>query len=163
MKIISIDPGYERIGIAILEKEDSSSREILIYSECFQTCAKDCFEDRLKEIGDKIKKIIEKYKPKALAIESLFFNSNQKTALKVSEAKGVIKYVALSKGLNIVEFTPLQIKIAITGYGRSTKDQILSMLPHLINIEKEVKYDDEYDAIAIGLTYFACHPKNNFI
>ncbi|MBU4536592.1 crossover junction endodeoxyribonuclease RuvC, partial [Patescibacteria group bacterium] len=123
MKIISIDPGYERIGIAILEKEDSSSREILIYSECFQTCAKDCFEDRLKEIGDKIKKIIEKYKPKALAIESLFFNSNQKTALKVSEAKGVIKYVALSKGLNIVEFTPLQIKIAITGYGRSTKDQ----------------------------------------
>ncbi len=159
MKIISIDPGYERIGIAILEKETSSKKEVLLYSECFQTCAKDCFEDRLKEIGQELEKIIKKYKPKVLAIESLFFNSNQKTALMVSEAKGVMKYIALVNDLKVFEYTPLQIKIAITGYGRSTKDQILSMLPHLINIEKEVKYDDEYDAIAIGLTYFASHPK----
>ncbi|MBU1046346.1 crossover junction endodeoxyribonuclease RuvC [Patescibacteria group bacterium] len=159
MRIISIDPGYERVGVAVLEKETPSSKEVLLYSECFQTCAKDCFEDRLKEIGNELEKIIKEYKPKAMAIESLFFNSNQKTALKVSEAKGVIKYTALAKGLKVIEFTPLQIKIAIIGYGRSTKDQILSMLPHLIIIEKEVKYDDEYDAIAIGLTYFACHPK----
>ena len=161
MKIISIDPGYERIGIAVLEKKDSSSKETLIYSECFQTCAQDCFEDRLKEIGDELKNIIKKYKPEVLVIESLFFNSNQKTAIKVSEAKGVIKYVALANGLKVLEFTPLQIKIAITGYGRSTKNQILSILPHLIKIEKEVKYDDEYDAIAVGLTYFACHPKTS--
>ena len=158
MKIISIDPGYERVGIAVLEKETSSSKEVLLYSDCFQTCSKDCFEDRLKEIGTEIEKLIKEYKPEALAIESLFFNSNQKTALKVSEAKGAIKYISLANGLEVFEFTPLQIKIAITGYGRSTKNQILSILPHLINIEKKVKYDDEYDAIAIGLTYFACNP-----
>ncbi len=158
MKIISIDPGYERVGIAILEKENSSSKEILLYSDCFQTDKKDSFEIRLKNIGEELEKLIKKYKPKILAIESLFFNSNQKTALKVSEAKGMMKYVALVNGLEILEFTPLQIKIAITGYGRSDKNQVTIMLPHLINIKKKVKYDDEYDAIAIGLTYFACNP-----
>ncbi len=159
MKIIAIDPGYERIGIAVLEKETSSSKEVLLYSDCFQTNKKDSFEIRLKKIGEELEKLIKEYKPKVLAIESLFFNSNQKTALKVSEAKGVIKYTALSKNLEVLEFTPLQIKIAITGYGRSDKNQVTSMLSHLINIKKEVKYDDEYDAIAIGLTYFACNPK----
>ena len=158
MKIISIDPGYERVGIAILEKENSSSKETLLYSDCFQTDKKDSFENRLNQIGSEIEKIIKKFQPKALAIESLFFNSNQKTALKVSEAKGAIKYITLSKNIPVFEFTPLQIKIAITGYGRSTKNQITSMLPHLINVEKKVKYDDEYDAIAVGLTYFACNP-----
>ena len=159
MKIIAIDPGYERIGIAVLEKETSSSKEVLLYSDCFQTNKKDSFEIRLKKIGEELEKLIKEYKPKVLAIESLFFNSNQKTALKVSEAKGVIKYTALSKNLEVLKFTPLQIKIAITGYGRSDKNQVTSMLSHLINIKKEVKYDDEYDAIAIGLTYFACNPK----
>ncbi|MCK4918406.1 MAG: crossover junction endodeoxyribonuclease RuvC [Candidatus Pacebacteria bacterium] len=157
MKIISVDPGYERVGIAIIEKETSSSKEVLLYSDCFQTSNKDSFETRLKQIGEEIQKIIEKYNPEVLSIESLFFNSNQKTALKVSEAKGIIKYIALANNLEILEFTPLQIKIAITGYGRSDKNQVTSMLTHLINIEKKVKYDDEYDAIAIGLTYFAVH------
>ncbi|MFH0846259.1 MAG: crossover junction endodeoxyribonuclease RuvC [Patescibacteria group bacterium] len=158
MKIISIDPGYERLGIAIIEKE-SGQKEELLYSACFQTCGKDCFEDRLNEIGREIEKIITEYKPQALIIESLFFNNNQKTALKVSEAKGIIKYCALSKNIPVYEFTPLQIKTAITGYGRSDKKQITTMLPNLINIKKEVKYDDEYDAIAVGLTYFAYYPQ----
>lgn len=157
MKIISIDPGYERIGIAIIEKENNF-KEKLLYSDCFLTCAKDSFEDRLNQIGKEIERLIKEYKPKALIIESLFFNSNQKTALKVSEAKGIIKYCALSKNIPIFEFTPLQIKTAITGYGRGTKNQITSMVCNLINIEKKVKYDDEYDAIAVGLTYFAYYP-----
>ena len=131
MRIISIDPGYERVGIAILEKETSSSKEILLYSDCFQTDKKDSFETRLKFIGEELEKLIKEYKPKALAIESLFFNSNQKTALKVSEAKGVIKYMALAQGLGITEFTPLQIKIAITGYGRSDKKKATTKHPPL--------------------------------
>jgi len=158
MKIISIDPGYERAGIAILEKENSSNKEVLLYSDCFQTSIKNSFEDRLKYIGEEIQRLIQEYKPEILAIESLFFNSNQKTALKVSEAKGMMKYIALVNGLEVKEFTPLQIKIAITGYGRSDKNQVTIMTTHLINIEKKVKYDDEYDAIAIGLTYFATYP-----
>ncbi|MFH1402403.1 MAG: crossover junction endodeoxyribonuclease RuvC [Patescibacteria group bacterium] len=158
MKIISIDPGYERIGIAILEKENSSAKETLLYSDCFQTSSKDDFEKRLWQIGQEISKIIKKYRPTVLAIESLYFNTNQKTALLVSETKGAVKYIALEKKLKIFEYTPLQIKIAVTGYGRSSKNQIISMTKNLISINKKIKYDDEYDAVAIGLTYFACNP-----
>jgi len=92
-----------------------------------------------------------------MAIENLFFNSNQKTALKVSEARGIIMYQALSGGLKVFEYTPLQIKIAITGYGRGDKKQVTDMLHHLIKIDKKIKYDDEYDAIAVGLTHLASH------
>ena len=159
MRIISIDPGYERVGIAVLEKsEETNNKEILLYSDCFMTSSKDNFEKRLKLIGVEIEKIIKKYNPIVLVIESLFFNTNQKTALLVSEAKGVIKYTALQKELNIFEYTPLQIKIAVTGYGRSNKEQVTLMTKKLIDIKKEIKYDDEYDAIAVGLTYFACNP-----
>lgn len=154
MRILSIDPGYERLGLAIVEKKEKQ-KEKLVYSDCFKTDSKDPFNKRLKEIGEEIERIIEKYKPEALAIESLFFNSNQKTALNVSEVKGIIKYIALKNKLEIKEFTPLQIKIACTGYGRSTKDQITTIVCNLISINKEIKHDDEYDAIAIALTYFA--------
>lgn len=157
MKIISIDPGYERIGIAILEKTPKR-KEFLLYSNCFQTSAKLPFAERLKLIGAEIERAIKEYEPQALAIESLFFNSNQKTALLVSEAKGVIKYIALKNNLEVNEYTPLQIKIAVTGDGRGDKKQIILMTHHLVEINKKIKYDDEYDAIAIGLTYFACNP-----
>ena len=95
-----------------------------------------------------------------MVIESLFFNTNQKTALLVSEAKGMIKYIALQNKLDVFEYTPLQIKIAVTGYGRSNKEQVTLMTKKLIHIKKGVKYDDEYDAIAVGLTYFACNKIN---
>jgi crossover junction endodeoxyribonuclease RuvC len=159
MRIISIDPGYDRVGVAILEKsEDSGNKEILIYSDCLTTSSKDIFTERLRSIGLKIEEIIQKYKPTVMVIESLFFNSNQKTVMLVSEAKGMIKYVALYNKLDVFEYTPLQIKIAVTGYGRSSKQQVTTMTEKLISIKKEVKYDDEYDAIAVGLTYFACNP-----
>jgi len=159
MKIISIDPGYDRLGIAILEKSESTNnKEKLIYSNCLLTSSKDNFTSRLKSIGLGVEEIIHKYKPITLVIESLFFNSNQKTVMLVSEAKGMIKYIALKNGLNIFEYTPLQIKIAVTGYGRSSKQQVTTMTKNLIFINKTIKYDDEYDAIAVGLTYFACNP-----
>jgi len=159
MKIISIDPGYDRVGVVILEKSNkTNNKEELIYSDCLTTSSKKEFTERLKLIGEEIEKIIKKYKPEIMAIESLFFNNNQKTVMLVSEAKGMMKYIALHNKLKVFEYTPLQIKIAITGYGRGNKQQVTMMTKNLIKINKEIKYDDEYDAIAIGLTYFACNP-----
>jgi crossover junction endodeoxyribonuclease RuvC len=159
MKIISIDPGYDRVGVAVLEKSDKTkNKEELIYSDCLTTSSKKEFTERLKLIGEKIEEIIKKYKPEVMAIESLFFNNNQKTVMLVSEAKGMIKYIALYNKLEVFEYTPLQIKIAVTGYGRGDKQQVTMMTKNLIKIDKEIKYDDEYDAIAVGLTYFACNP-----
>ncbi len=153
MKIIAVDPGYERVGIAILEKNKSG--EVVLYSDCFKTKANLPFEKRLLEIGSEIKKLIKEYKPNALSIETLFFNSNQKTVMKVSEARGAILYEAVSNGLKIKEYTPLQIKVAVSGDGRADKKQMIRMVDLLIKKTKEIKYDDEYDAIAAGLTYFA--------
>lgn len=156
MKIISIDPGYERVGIAIIEKEDGQ-KEKLVYSDCFKTSAKLPLTERLFLIGQEVDEIIKKYKPEALAIETLFFTSNQKTVMGVSEARGVIMYQALLNQIPVFEYTPLQIKIAVTGYGRGDKKQVTEMVTRLIKIEKEIKHDDEYDAIAVGLTHLASH------
>lgn len=153
MKIIAIDPGYERMGVAIIEKE--RGKEKIIFSECFKTSPKVLHDERLKLIGQEIEKLIKKYKPEAMAIETLFFKNNQKTAMHVSEARGVMLYVAAKAGLQVSEFSPNAIKIAITGYGASDKTQITGMVQKLIQIDKDIKYDDEYDAIAVGLTYFA--------
>ena len=156
MKILAVDPGYERIGIAVLEKIlNSSDVEKLIYSNCFKTSASIVFAERLYLIGKEIERIIKKYKPKALAIEKLYFNTNQKTATMVSEARGVFIYIAIKNKLKIFEYTPLQIKSAVCGDGRGDKKQIITMIKNLIKIDKLIKYDDEYDAIAAGITCFA--------
>jgi len=154
MRVLAIDPGFERVGIAILEK-DTGASETLIYSSCFITDKALLFEERLLLIGKEILRVIGEYTPDALAIETLFFNTNQKTALRVSEARGVIVYTAKSNGLKIFEYTPLQIKIAVTGYGKAPKNQVADMTQKLISIPKKPKYDDEMDAIAIGLTCLA--------
>jgi crossover junction endodeoxyribonuclease RuvC len=155
MKVLSIDPGYERLGIAILEKKDKRSKEELVYSECFKTNSKLPHHERLFLIGQKIHEIIKKYKPKALATEKLFFNTNQKTVMVVAEARGVILYESRIVGLKIYEYTPLQVKVAVTGYGRSEKKQVIEMVKKLIVVPQAKKSDDEFDAIAIGLTHFA--------
>ena len=155
MKIIAIDPGYERLGIAILEK--GTGKETLLFSECFVTKTTEKHEDRLRLIGEEIGKVIKKYEPEAMGIETLFFKNNAKTAMKVSEARGVIMYEAAKNGLKVMEYTPLQIKVAVTGYGKSDKEQVTEMVKRLIKITRPIKYDDEYDAIAVGLTLFACH------
>lgn len=154
MRIISIDPGYERLGVAIIEKENNK-REELIFSECFKTLAKLPHSERLTLIGNRIKEVIKKYKPEQLATEKLFFSGNQKTAMLVAEARGVILYAGSSSGLEIFEYTPNEVKIAITGYGRSEKRQIIDMVKKLIDVKKSKESDDEFDAIAIGLTHFA--------
>jgi len=128
----------------------------LVYSNCFKTSAKIPFHERLTLIGTEVEKIIKKFKPEALAIEKLYFTTNQKTVMGVSEARGVIVYSASRNGLQIFEYTPPQIKIAVTGYGKSDKSAVMSMVPKLIDIEKPTNSDDELDAIAIGLTCLAC-------
>ena len=154
MRILGIDPGFERLGIAVLEKNKSGkspsaksyggTMERVLFSECFKTSAKLEFSERLRLIGEEVKKIIKEYKPEVLAIETLFLNTNQKTVMRVAEARGVVIYEAAQAGLQIFEASPPQIKIATTGYGK--KDE---------NIDEDKKSDDELDAIAIALTAFA--------
>lgn len=155
MKILAIDPGFERVGVAILERKPKE-KDSLVYSTCFKTSPKIPFHERLTLIGSEMEKIIKKHKPEALAIEKLYFETNQKTAMGVSEARGVIVYSASRNGLKIFEYTPPQIKVAVTGYGKASKDAVMSMVPKLINMDKKSESDDELDAIAIGLTCLAC-------
>ncbi len=146
---MGIDPGYGRLGIAVIER---SGGETLLYSECFTTKAGLPFALRLKEVGGRVKVLIKKWKPDRVALESLFFSKNQKTAMEVSATRGVIMYEARNAGLPVFEYTPVEIKVATTGYGRSDKRQIKAMVDRLIAVHKKIAYDDEYDAIATALT-----------
>ena len=155
MRILGIDPGFERLGVAILEKNKGDKKERVLFSECFKTSAKLEFPERLFLIGKEIKKIIKKFQPEILAIETLFFTSNQKTVMHVAEVRGVAIYEASLEGLKIFEASPPQIKIAITGYGKANKEQVMKMVRVLVEIAKFKTSDDELDAIAIALTAFA--------
>lgn len=155
MRILGIDPGYDRVGIAIIEGKN------LLHSECFSTSPKDEFHVRLKEVGQKIHKIIIEFSPDMMALESLFITKNQKTAMKVAEARGVISYEACLKSIPIHEYTPPQIKVAVTGHGSSDKTAIIKMIPLLIKMQTKKALDDEYDAIAVALTCQA-HTLKNF-
>jgi len=156
MKILGIDPGFERLGIAVLEKDKKKDK--ILFSECFKTSAKLAFPERLILIGEVIKKVIKKYKPEVLAIETLFFTTNQKTVMHVAEVRGVVIYECKSAGMKIFEASPPQIKIAITGYGKANKEQVMKMVKILVEIDKPKpsrggqESDDEMDAIAIALT-----------
>ncbi len=154
MNIIAIDPGYERLGIAVIEK-NPRTKEILLYSDCFKTDPKLPHCERLNLIGTEISRVISEFKPGALSLEDLFFTNNAKTAITVAEARGVILYEAAKNGLKVFEYGPGQIKVAVTGYGKSDKDAVIAMVNRLIQIDKKIKHDDEYDAIAVGLTCFA--------
>lgn len=155
MKILGIDPGFERLGVAILEKNKGDKKEKVLFSECFHTSPKLDFSERLFLIGKEIKNIIKKYKPAVLAIETLFLTTNQKTVMHVAEVRGVVIYEASSKGLKIFEASPPQIKMATTGYGKANKEQVMKMVKILVEIDNLKKSDDELDAIAVALTAFA--------
>ena len=154
MKVLAIDPGYERLGLAILEKHN---KESIVYSECYQTTSEISFSERLRLIGHRVRELIEQYQPDALAIEDLFFAKNTKTALKVSEARGVVIFQAVDAGIPVYEYTPNQIKVAVTSYGKASKHDVHTMVSRLIDLGDTHKLDDEIDAIATGLTFFASH------
>lgn len=160
MRVLGIDPGYERLGVAIIEKTKES--EVLLFSDCLKTSPKLELSERIFHLGQEVENLIQKWGPDSLSIEKLFFTTNQKTVMGVSETRGAIIYVARSMGLKIFEYTPLQIKIAITGYGKATKDQVILMIPKLIKIPAEdtVKLDDEYDAIGAAITCLASQKRD---
>lgn len=154
-KIIGIDPGYDRLGIAVIEKPNSG-RESVVYSECFQTSSKDSIYNRFGKISDEVGRVLEKYKPDALSIETLFITKNQKTAMRVAEARGIILSEAIRRGVPIYEYTPMQIKMAVTSDGTSDKARVIKMIGLLVVLPKKKTFDDEYDAIAAALTHSAC-------
>lgn len=154
MIILGIDPGFERMGCAVLEK--NSAGEKLIYSACLISQRSDLHEKRLLVLANGLKKIIKNFKPDMMAIEKLFFTTNQKTALKVAEARGIALLLAAENNLKIVEFTPLEVKMALTGYGKAEKGQVRKMVLAILKISGNDKLDDEIDAIAIALT---CQPR----
>jgi crossover junction endodeoxyribonuclease RuvC len=152
MRVIGIDPGYERLGIAVLEKNASEKEGRVLYSDCIKTKPSLPFPDRLRIIGDAFAHAIDTWCPEALAIEKLFFTTNQKTAMGVSEVRGAIIYLARAKNLPVCEYTPSEIKVALTGYGKAEKRQVAAMIALLVRLEPKKRYDDEFDAIAAGLT-----------
>jgi len=153
-RVLGIDPGFDRLGLAILEKNKVGS-PTLIYSECFTTNRNLPHHERLLLIANEVSSIIKKYLPDFIAIETLFFSANKKTALMVAEARGAILTECARQLIPVFEYRPIEIKLAITGYGRSEKDQMMRMIPLLIKTQSRVPQDDEYDAIATGLTHWA--------
>lgn len=150
MIILGIDPGFDRLGLAVLEKNQKGER--VVYSSCFFTERKDSSSTRLACIEGELEKIIKKYSPKIAGIEKVFFNSNQKTATGVAEARGVILSALGKARIPTMEFTPPQIKLAITGYGRAEKIQVAKMVMAILKLKNLPRYDDETDALAVALT-----------
>ncbi len=151
MIILGIDPGYAIVGIGVIEYVGNKFRPIE-YS-AITTNAHTPTSLRLKTIYDEINKFLDKYKPDAIAIEELFFNSNAKTAIAVAQARGVLIVAATNRGIPIYEYTPLQIKQAVTGYGRADKNQVQQMVKMLLNLNAIPKPDDAADALAVAI----CH------
>lgn len=159
MIILGIDPGTTRIGYALLGKENIDNITVLNYG-CLELLNVDQIT-RLKSISSFINKLISEYRPEILAIEKLFFTKNAKTALSVAEARGVIINTAASLNVNILEFTPLQVKLAVTGYGKAEKREVQKMICRVLNLKEVPQPDDASDAIAIGLT--ACYTSQKLI
>ncbi len=153
MRVIAIDPGYDRLGIAIMDKNGPHGE--LVYSACIVTDRATAFSDRLVCIGKELAELLTLHAPTALALERLYFNSNQKTVMQVAEVRGLVVYLAGLRGCRILEYTPQEVKVAVTGYGKSDKKQVALMVKRLLPGTKEGALDDEYDAIAIALTALA--------
>lgn len=158
MRVISVDPGYDRLGVAILELDNGNEK--LIYSDCVLTDKNSELNDRLFVLGEEFLKLIKKFKPDTLAIETLFFNKNQKTAIGVAQARGILIYLASQANCKVYEFGPQEIKIAVTGYGKSDKSAVIDMVKRLVPSAPEKALDDEYDAIAVGITCLAHFGRN---
>ncbi len=158
MRVIALDPGYDRLGVAVME--NTGGVETLLFSTCIESSRQDELPERLLTIGTAFEKLLHEYKPDAMAIETLFFNKNIKTAIGVAQARGTLLYIAKQAGCAIYEFGPQQIKTAVTGYGKSDKQAVIDMVLRLVKNAPTKALDDEYDAIAIGVTCLATHGRN---
>ncbi len=151
MRVLGIDPGIARTGWGIVGVENG---KLGVDSfGCIETSPQEETCKRLEEIYTEILKLIKKYSPESIAIEELFFNTNAKTAFVVGQARGVILLACSQKNLDLAVYTPLQVKIAVTGYGRAEKNQIGKMVKTILNLKTVPKPDDTADALAVGLTH----------
>lgn len=151
MIILGIDPGYAIVGWGVIEYSGSKFRTLGYGS--IQTPPNLPIVDRLEMIYRGMNEIIEKYKPDQMAVEELFFNTNSKTAIVVAEARGIILLSAKLAGIEIGEYTPLQVKQAVVGYGRAEKKQVIIMVTGLLGLKEPPKPDDTADALAVAV----CH------
>ena len=151
MRILGIDPGFAITGFSIIDYEGNKFR--LITSGAILTEAHTSFPLRLEKIYNDLSQIIEEYKPDAMSIEELFFNNNAKTAINVAQARGVILVTAKINKVPIYEYTPLQVKQAVVGYGRADKMQVQRMVKMILHEENLPKLDDTTDSMAIAI----CH------
>ena len=155
MIILGIDPGLAIVGWAVIESVKGKIRPIAYGA--ITTPAHTDVEKRLLTIYNDIEALIDKYKPDEMAIEELFFNTNTTTAIAVAEARGVILCATHKKGVKISEYTPLQVKQAVVGYGKAEKKQVISMVTSILKLPKPPKPDDTADAIAIAI----CHANSS--
>jgi len=151
MRILGIDPGYAIVGYGVIDYVVGSFS--VVGCGAITTPADMPFPERLKSIYEDMNRIIDKYKPECLSIERLYFNTNTTTAIDVAQARGVIVVAAQSKGLEYNEYTPLQVKQSVTGYGRAEKRQVMEMVKCLLNLKAVPKPDDTADALALAV----CH------
>ena len=151
MRILGIDPGYAIMGWGVIEKKGSSFYPIAYGS--IETEKETPMPERLKHIYSSLMEIIAEYDPSEVSIEELYFNNNAKTAIFVGQARGVALLACTNSGLDIFEYTPLQIKTAMTGFGRADKKQIQSMVTKILGLESVPKPDDTADALAAAI----CH------
>ena len=151
MRILGIDPGIAIVGYGVVDKEGNRYKTIAY--DAVTTKAHTPLEDRLEKVYNGVCEIIKEYKPDAMSIEELFFNNNAKTALAVGQARGVIILAAVQNHIPVYEYTPLQVKQALTGYGRASKTQIQQMMKSMLGLTEIPKPDDVADALAIAV----CH------
>ncbi len=151
MIILGIDPGYAIVGFGVLDYHNNHF-SVIDYGAIL-TDAGTPFNERLERIYDNLTAIIEKYQPEAMSVEKVFYNSNAKTVIDVSQARGVIMLAAQKNRVPVFEYTPLQVKQSVVGYGRAEKKQIQEMTRRILNLEKVPKPDDTADALAMAI----CH------
>ena len=156
MKVLGIDPGVGRVGWAIVEKNQTDQ---LLASGCFETTPNSPLPSRLVKIHLFLSDLIKQYQPDHASVEDVFFATNAKTAMSVGAARGVILLTCSLAGLPIFNYTPLQVKSAITGYGKADKKQVEFMVVKLLKLKETPKPDDTVDAIAIALTHLAIYKK----
>jgi len=151
MRIIGIDPGIGRCGWGVIDF--GKGKLTTLNYGCIETSPKKSVGERLEEVYSEISKLIKKYSPQVLSIEELFFNNNAKTAFVVGQARGVILLAAAQQKLEIAIYTPLQVKLALTGYGRAEKPQVGQMVKVLLKLKEIPKPDDTADGLAIAITH----------
>lgn len=152
MRVLAIDPGYDRLGVAVLEGDPS--RPTILMSDCVIPPRGE-LPARLGFIQNEIVRLVDTYVPEILALETLFFSANKKTAIGVAQARGVVLAIAGVARIPVIECSPQQVKLAVTGHGAAHKAVVAKMLPHLLTLPNKKRLDDEVDAIAIGIAALA--------